>query len=633
MAEEKKKIPPVADRLVYYVQEAQWPLFVDQHAESHTFVGGQAVPISKANRLLTKLLYKHEGKAPTNDGLIGARRVLDMLAHESGEVRELHTRAAFYEGAVFYELAPSRVVRVDEKGWKMDPDPPVYFRAVKNLKPLPDPVEGGKLEDITTWVNLKSPKDKRLFLTDITLTALAHVQRYILQATGVMGSGKTTASRVVKRLLDPTANEAVTIDKRDFLQKAAHCYILVLDNQNYFPEWFQDTLCRLVTGESDSKRVLYTDEDDLIWSMMRAVVLNGINPPTDRSDVQDRTLPIELDRLPKEGRLPEDDFWIQFSLKHPELLGAVFTALSGALRERHNISLDEKPRLADWGLYAAALYEAQGWGVDTFIEDWATVEKNQNQGTLDGSIVAQVVISYMKKHERVELSAAKLHAALEDHAEDDFDLSRDKTWPKTGRTLWKRIREVTTLLEAHGIRARRSGNNELGRPIILDTDFDDDDPDDSGPTTKSRQNPTDDNTDDNCTTDDNTDDNLDGSSADNADTYTDADDDGPNGRYSGVTLGSIPSDPKEEMGDTSTQGESNPDLSSSSSSSPESELARFLADPPQWFVDQAKNHLQRTDGRGLNPLCCAVSAELYGSNERWEEVQSGVVGWLGKASA
>src|SRR5215211_3923885 len=404
MAEAKKKIPPVADRLVYYVREAGWPLFVDQHAEAHTFVAelGQAVPISRANRLLTELLYEHEEKAPSNDGLIGARRVLDMLAHKSGEVRHLHTRAAFHEGAVFYELAPGRVVRIDENGWKLDPDPPVYFRAVKNLKSLPDPAPGSALEDITKWVNLKTDRDKRLFLTLITLSTLPHIARPILQATGVMGSGKSTASKVVKRLLDPTANEAVTIDRRDFLQKAAHCYILLLDNQNSLPEWFQDTLCRLVTGESDSKRVLYTDEEDLVWSMQRAVLLNGINPPTDRGDVQDRTLPIELERLDKRRRIPEDDFWLQFSLKHPELLGAVFDALAGALKERHTLKLSERPRLADWGLYDAALYKAQGWGVETFVEDWKDVEETQQQGTMDGSIVAQAVIFYMKDKDRVE---------------------------------------------------------------------------------------------------------------------------------------------------------------------------------------------------------------------------------------
>jgi hypothetical protein len=615
----KKKIPPVADRLIYYVRQAGWPLFVDQHAEAHTFVGGQAVPISRSNRALTKLLFDYEGRAPSNDGLIGARRVLDMFAHDSGDVRELHTRAAYHEGAVFYELSPGRVIRIDEHGWKLDDDPPVYFRAVKNLKPLPNPTrsEQGKLDDIARWVNLKTDKDRRMFLAYVTLAPLPHIQRPILQTTGVMGAGKSTAGRIVKRLLDPTANEAVTIDRRDFLQKAAHCYILMLDNQNSLPEWFQDTLCRLVTGESDSKRVLYTDEEDLVWSMQRAVLLNGINPPTDRGDVQDRTLPIELERLDKRRRIPEDDFWLQFSLKHPELLGLVFDALAGALRERHTVKLEERPRLADWGLYAAALYESQGWGIETFLEDWKSVEGSQHQGTLDGSIVAQAVILYMKDKDRVELSAAKLHAQIGARGQDDLNLLDDKTWPKTGRTLWKRIREVTPLLEAHGIRAYRSSSNKLGRLIILDTDFTDDDP---GGDNYAKYG--DDKGDDNRPGDDKGDDNFGASSPDNADTYTDGDDNGAGGRYFGDTFASNTSDRKEEGG----EGESNPDLSSPSSPT---ELSRFLNDPPEWFRTRADKHLENPAERTLNPLCVDVAAHLYGDAGRWREVKSAVTDWLG----
>ena len=581
MAEEKQKIPPVADRLIYYVQAAEWPLFLDQHAEAHTLVDGQAVPISRTNRLLTKLLYKHEEKAPSNDGLIGARRVLDMLAHDPGEVRELHTRAAFHEGAVFYQLGPGRVVRIDEKGWALDPEPPVHFRAVKNLKSLPNPIPGAKLEDVAEWINLKTDRDCRLFLTYVTLVALAHIPRPILQTTGVMGAGKSTAGRVVKRLLDPTGNEAVTIDRRDFLQKAAHCYILMLDNQNSLPEWFQDTLCRLVTGESDSKRVLYSDDEDLVWSMQRAVLLNGINPPTDRGDVQDRTLPIELERLDKRKRLPEDDFWMQFSLKHPELLGAVFDALAGALRERHTVQLEERPRLADWGLYAAALYESQGWGVDTFVEDWRGVEETQQQGTLDGSIVAQAVILFMKDKDRVELSAAKLHAAIESSAEDDLDLKDDKTWPKTGRTLWKKIREVTPLLEAHGIRAYRSASNKTGRPIILATDFNDEDPE----TDHAKKG--DDKGDDYRPPGD---DNFLVSSPDRPPYQADGDDKGSGGRYFGPSLGlhTLIKKKKER------QGEKKPDLSSPSSPNGSTGRGRRL-------TEEEAREVQKLIGEGMAP--------------------------------
>jgi hypothetical protein len=83
----------------------------------------------------------------------------------------------------------------------------------------------------------------------------------------------------------------------------------MLDNQNTIPEWGADTLCRLVTGEADSKRRLYTDDEDVIIELRRAVLLNGINVPTDRGDVLDRSLVVELERIPDGERKTEEELW------------------------------------------------------------------------------------------------------------------------------------------------------------------------------------------------------------------------------------------------------------------------------------------------------------------------------------
>jgi len=45
-----------------------------------------------------------------------------------------------------------------------------------------------------------------------------------------------------------------------------------------------DTLCRLVTGDGDSKRALYSDDEDFIYQLKRVILLNGINAPTERGD-------------------------------------------------------------------------------------------------------------------------------------------------------------------------------------------------------------------------------------------------------------------------------------------------------------------------------------------------------------
>jgi hypothetical protein len=110
------------------------------------------------------------------------------------------------------------VVKVNAEGWRFERNPPVLFRRFPNLKPLPDPEPGGDVRSLAGYANLKTNRDKRLFTAYAATLPLPHVGRPILNASGAMGSGKTTIGRVLKRLLDPTAPETVRLDPRDFLQ-------------------------------------------------------------------------------------------------------------------------------------------------------------------------------------------------------------------------------------------------------------------------------------------------------------------------------------------------------------------------------------------------------------------------------
>jgi hypothetical protein len=282
-----------------------------------------------------------------------------------------------------------------------------------------------------------------------------------------MGSGKTTLARVVKRLLDPTAPEAVRFDPRDFLQKAAHASIVMLDNQNTVPEWAADTLCRLVTGEADSKRKLYTDDEDVIVELRRAVLLNGINVPTERSDVLERSLVVELERIPDGKRRTEEELWERFEANHPNLLGAVFDLLVKAISRKPSTKLSRRPRLADWGEYAASVYEVMGWGAERFLGDWNEIVRVQNQATLDGSPVAQAVIKFMEDKVEYSATSSELHKKLEGVAESlGVSVVRDKEWPKSARWLWRRTKEVLPLLVAAGIEASRQENNTDSRIML-----------------------------------------------------------------------------------------------------------------------------------------------------------------------
>jgi hypothetical protein len=466
--EEKEERRNQADRLIGYALEDVQELFVDQHGAPHALIDGEPVPLtSRCYSWLRRLMWEEEGRSVSGEYLKMAAGTLSAHAEFSGVSRELHTRAAWHEGALYYELSPSKVVRVGPGGWTFEASPPVLFRRYPNLKPLPNPQAGSDPKRLWAYLNLKAERDRRLLLAYIATIPLPHIGRPILSASGPMGSGKTTAGRLVKRLLDPTAPETVRYDPRDFLQKAAHCYILMLDNLSTLPDSASDTLCRFITGEADSKRRLYTDDEDVIIELRRAPIINGINVPTDRGDVLDRSLVVELERILDAKRMTEEELWERFEAERPELLGALFGVLAKAIARKPSLQLSRRPRLADWGEYAAAVYEVMGWGAELFLSDWDEIIKVQNRSTLDGSPVAQAIIKFMEDRESFEGSSTELHKKLESIAEEiGVSIVRDKAWPKSARWLWRRIQEVVPLLVGVSIEASRE-RDEAGTTISL----------------------------------------------------------------------------------------------------------------------------------------------------------------------
>jgi len=195
----------------------------------------------------------------------------------------------------------------------------------------------------------------------------------------------------------------------------------------------------------------------VIIELRRAAILNGINVPTERGDVLDRSLVVELERISDAERKTEEQIWERFEVEHRKLLGVLFDILSRAIAHKPSIKLSRRPRLADWGEYAAAVYEVMGWSAERFLTDWDEVVRVQNQATLDGSPVAQAIIKFMEDKEEYTASSSEMHSKLKVAAAQlGVDVERDKAWPKSARWLWRRINEVLALLVAAGIEAGRA---------------------------------------------------------------------------------------------------------------------------------------------------------------------------------
>ncbi len=626
-----------ADRLIDYARETEAELFLDQFNMPHALVDGEAVPLnSRCYNWLRNLMWAKENASVGGDPLKTASGTLAAFAANEGRTRTLHTRAAYHDGAVYYQLGKGRVWKIDREGYRRDDAPPVVFRSINNLKDLPDPEAGGTLDEVCSLINIKSDLGRRLWLSHTVLTLLEHIPRPIEEASGEPGAGKSTFSRFKKRLLDPTAPESIRLDRRDFLQKADHTFIVLLDNLNSLPEWAEDTLCRLVTGEGDSKRVLYSDDDDYIFEMKRAILLNGVNQPADRSDVRDRTLPVELRRIPDDRRRSEEDLWDEFREKHSRMLGSILDTLSRALKAKETVTISRRPRLADWGEYAAAVYECEGWsegdkqGAELFLADWDKVVLMQDRGTVEGSLLAQAIVALMKTREEYKGFASDLYRDLRPIAEDDLHVNteRDKDWPTNAVWLARKLREIEpTLDSSFGIEVQRKNHKQGSYLIITKRGEGGDDPGSGGGGGKGPFTST-----------------LTATlpPPHNPDTYGES---GGKANSGGKTGYSYPPHPRtdEREGDierdmkgggvnvtgfTSTttttpdagsSGNQNGAREGSVSHHPSSPLDEFFSKPPDWLAAQLDKC--REQERFVKPTCATAAGEVFGTVTRWAEVE------------
>ena len=67
-------------------------------------------------------------------------------------------------------------------------------------------------------------------------------------------------------------------------------------------------------------------------------------------DLLDRALILYLPSIPEQNREPESKFRSDFDLARPALLGALLSAVAGALSRLPNVELNKKPRLADFAV-------------------------------------------------------------------------------------------------------------------------------------------------------------------------------------------------------------------------------------------------------------------------------------------
>ena len=303
----------------------------------------------------------------------------------------------------------------------------------------------------------------------------------ILYPYGDKGGGKSTLSKVMRSIVDPSLTQtlAMPTKQEELIQLFSHNYVAPFDNIDKVNGWQSDAICRAVTGEGSSKRRLFTDDDDFIYSFRRVIILNGINLSATRPDFLDRCISLELERIPKSARMSEEDFWRAFEEDKPLILGGIMDAISRALAILPGVKLDELPRMADFATCGYAIADALGIGGERFLEAYYRSIGKQNDLAIESHPVAQVVAVFMEGRPEWTGRPTELLDDLERVAKDQRVNMDSKLWPKASNALARRLNEVKSNLLDAGIEyeSTRQGNGRQIKLTAKDASIYDDEPD------------------------------------------------------------------------------------------------------------------------------------------------------------
>lgn len=400
--------------------------------------------------LLQERFFSANGTGVSRGAIEEALDLLQARALWQGPKLEVAVRVAGDMQTVYVDLGDADGVAVEVKadGWRLTARPPVRFWRPAALLPLPQPDERGTFDELWPFLNVEAG-DRPLLAAWLTSAFWPRGPYPVLNLFGEQGSGKSTTSRVLRDIVDPNAApvRAEPRNERDLMIAATNGRVVALDNLSRVQSWLSDALCRLSTGGALATRELYTDAEEVLLRAQRPVILNSIAEVATRSDLLDRSLIAYHPAIRPTARRTEEEFWAQFDSARPRILGALFTAVSTALRNWPSVSLDRLPRLADFAKMAVAAEPAFGLS-GGFIEAF---EESRTRGTglaLEASPIYEPVLSLIESDDWSGTATDLLELLTE---RVDPSLTRRRAWPGSAQALSSAVRRIAPELRSAGV--------------------------------------------------------------------------------------------------------------------------------------------------------------------------------------
>jgi len=442
----------------------------DREAFAHLQIGDhfETLRVRGEFRKWLRHSYFQETKGGCNaEAMQVAVETLASIAEFEGEEIEVFTRVGERQGAIYIDLGDNtwRAVEVTAKGWKVIARPPVHFQRSSSTRPLPVPERGGSIEDLRSFVHVKDDDDFVLLASYLAAALRPNSNYPVLIVVGQHGSAKTWTTGLVVRFVDPRKPDRRSMPRaeEDLIVAAKSAHLLSFDNVSRLALEMSDAISRLSTGGGAGKRRLYTDDDEVLFSGRRPVVLNGITDFATQPDLLDRVVMLSLEPLDDADRRDEQGLLAALGRADPKIFGALLDGLAAGLRTVDGVSIPRPPRMADYARWGEACCRAW-WPAGTFIEAYRQNRKEAVELSIEANPVATAVVTFMANRDLWRGTASLLLEALT--AVVSERVARSQAWPTVPHVLSGHLRRAAPNLRKIGISVEWSERKNTVRATI-----------------------------------------------------------------------------------------------------------------------------------------------------------------------
>jgi hypothetical protein len=416
----------------------------------------------RSNRFADWILvqyYREHGRAPNGQLVTDALNTIRAMAvYDEPEV-PVYVRVAGHEGDIYVDLGTNHwdAVRITREGFEIVANPPVRFVRKAGFALLPYPQTGGGVEELRPFLNVGTEGAFRLIVAWVAFALPPWGPYPVLVIQGEQGAAKSTTVRVLRALSDPAVEplRALPRNERDLAIAAGNAWVLAFDNLSGIRDQLSDALCRLATGGEFATRQLYTDDEEIIFSAKRPIILNGIEDIATRGDLQERSLLVSLPSIPEERRVEEAAFWEDFEAAKPRIFGTLLEGVSAALRNAEEVHLDRMPRMADFAVRGTAMEGAFGWEPGSFVEVYEANRQEASETLLANEPIADAIEKLLRDHRGIGAeniwidTSTELLEVLGIYVDDST--KRSKAWPGGPQVLSRRLKRIAPALRSAGI--------------------------------------------------------------------------------------------------------------------------------------------------------------------------------------